>query len=158
MSKPHDNSMMIVSIEGRRITAASAVFKGVRASRATWRCVIRTVPCSEQKIAQISHPLLNERTFIREYSKFRPIGHMSFKSFQCLLKSRLMVEYSRMNAPSLSSGCEICAIFCSPYRSESNAHEYQDDDSMTMRPSKSQDDDGMQPSATSPLFFRQSPF
>ncbi len=30
-----------------------------------------------------------------------------FKSFQCILKSSLIVEYSRMNAPSLSSGCEI---------------------------------------------------
>jgi hypothetical protein len=32
---------------------------------------------------------------------------MSFKSFQCLLKSSLIVEYSRMKVPSLSSGCEI---------------------------------------------------
>jgi hypothetical protein len=62
----------------------------------------------------ISHPLLNEGTFIREYSKFRPIEYISFKSFQCLLESSLIVEYSRMKVPSLSSGCEIAFLFAIP--------------------------------------------
>ncbi len=34
-----------------------------------------------------------------------------FKSFQCLLESSLIVEYSRMQVPSLSSGCEIALFF-----------------------------------------------
>jgi len=73
-------------------------------------------PCSEQKNCAISHPLLNEGTCIREYSTIRPIRHISFKSFQCLLSSILIVEYSRMHFPSLSSGCEIAQFFCSSYR------------------------------------------
>ena len=48
---------------------------------------------------------------MREYSTIRPIRHISFKSFQCLLKSSLIVEYSRMKVPSLSSGCEIAQFF-----------------------------------------------
>jgi len=48
---------------------------------------------------------------MREYSKFRPIEHISFKSFQCLLESSLIIEYSRMHVPSLSSGCEIAPFF-----------------------------------------------
>jgi len=31
----------------------------------------------------ISHPWVNEGTFIREYSTIRPILHISFQSFQC---------------------------------------------------------------------------
>jgi len=58
-----------------------------------------------------SHPRLNEGSCIREYSKFRPIEYISFKSFQCLLESSLIVEYSRMQLPSLSRGCEIAQFF-----------------------------------------------
>jgi hypothetical protein len=76
------------------------------------RPLTRLIRCSATHVANkkncaISHPLLNEGTFIREYSTIRPIRHISFKSFQCLLSSSLIVEYSRMHFPSLSSGCEI---------------------------------------------------
>ncbi len=60
---------------------------------------------------KISHPLLNEGKYIREYSKIRPIEYILFKSFQCPLESRLIVEYSRMHVPSLSSGCEMAPFF-----------------------------------------------
>ncbi len=49
----------------------------------------------EQKNCAISHPRLNEGICMREYSKFRPIEHISFKSFQCLLESSLIVETHR---------------------------------------------------------------
>jgi len=34
----------------------------------------------------------------------------------------LIVEYSRMKVPSLSSGCEIAPFFCSLHRSRVNHH------------------------------------
>jgi hypothetical protein len=63
------------------------------------------------KNGAISHPLLNEGKCIREYSKFRPIEYFCFKSFPCLLEISLILEYSRMHFPSLSSGCEIAPFF-----------------------------------------------
>ena len=60
-----------------------------------------------KKTCAISYQLLNEGRCICEYSKFREIKYISFKSFRCLLESSLIVEYSRMQLPSLSSGCEI---------------------------------------------------
>jgi hypothetical protein len=39
------------------------------------------------------------------------LNTFSFKSFQCLLESSLIVEYSRMQLPSLSSGCEIAQFY-----------------------------------------------
>jgi hypothetical protein len=83
-------------------------------------------------------PLLTDGAFIREYSTIRPIGHISFTSFQCLLKSSLIVEYSRMNVPSFSSGCEIAQFFVRHI-----VYNSQDDDSnvsMSMCLSNSQDE------------------
>jgi hypothetical protein len=54
----------------------------------------------------ISHPRLNEGTCIREYSTIRPVWYF-FKSCRRLLERILIVEYSRMQVPSLSLGCEI---------------------------------------------------
>jgi hypothetical protein len=83
-------------------------------------------------------PLLNEGTFIREYSTIRPIGHISFTSFQCLLKSSLIVEYSRMQVTSLSSGAKLRNFFVRHI-----VYNSQDDDSnvsMSMYLSNSQDE------------------
>jgi len=63
-----------------------------------------------------THDLTKGLAYIREYSIVRPIGHISFKSFQCLSKSSLTVEYSRMKVPSLSRGCDVAQFFCSQCR------------------------------------------
>jgi hypothetical protein len=55
----------------------------------------------------ISHPLLNEGACIRAYSAVRPSYSGHSNDLQEMCRIGLIVEYSRMQVPSLSSGCEI---------------------------------------------------
>jgi hypothetical protein len=65
----------------------------------------------EQKNCAISHPLLNEGAFIREYSTIRLLFNRHWNDLKDMCPIDLIVEYSRMNVPSLSSGCEIAQFF-----------------------------------------------
>jgi len=63
------------------------------------------------KNCAISHPLLNEGAFIREYSKIRLLFNRHWNDLKEMCSICLIVEYSRMNVLSLSSGCEIAQFF-----------------------------------------------
>ena len=65
----------------------------------------------EQKNCAISHPLLNEGSCIREYSTIRLLSNRHRNDLKEMYSIGLNFEYSRMNVPSLSSGCEIAQFF-----------------------------------------------
>ena len=56
---------------------------------------------------QKSHPLLNEGTCIREYSTIRPSYNGRLNDLKEMCSIGLNLEYSRMQVPSLSSGCDF---------------------------------------------------
>ncbi len=59
------------------------------------------------KNGAMSHQLPNEGTCIREYSTIRPSYNGNLNDLQEMCRIGLMVEYSRMQVPSLGIWCDI---------------------------------------------------